>query len=415
MRKLFLFLVFTAVSTFMFAQDLKDIQEKIDKKKYGEAKEKVDKAIADAKNAKNADVWYYKGIVYNELSKDSSVNNNAALRQEAYAAFQKYLQMDPKNIRGTIQQNWWFFDLYNENIKAALNQHNTKDFANAIQNYKNAFEVHDLIIKNNFMYNNVGLPALDTIYLYYAGSAALEGKDTALAIQYFEKLSNANVAEKDYLFVYQTLVNYYNDKGDKANLDKVVAKGKKLYPDNQYWVYFELQDPKYKTDKKGMLSKYEEIIARNPDNRDLKEDYTLELYNFAYTNQDNAKDTMMHAKAKAALGELINSKPTPFYNYLMLQALQYEAGVVYEDVNKIKGTKPEDLKRKTALIAVAKQKDADAIKYGAVAADLYSKQDKLKSQDSAYYKDTLNRLTSYYRGMKQMDKVAQYEAAIKKL
>ena len=90
MRKLFLFLVFTAASSYLFAQDLKDIQEKIDKKKYGEAKEKVDKAIADPKNAKSADVWYYKGIVYNELAKDSStVNNNAALRQEAYNAFQR--------------------------------------------------------------------------------------------------------------------------------------------------------------------------------------------------------------------------------------------------------------------------------------------------------------------------------------
>jgi len=416
MRKLFLFLVFTAASSVLFAQDLKDIQEKIDKKKYDEAKEKVDKAIADPKNAKVADVWYYKGIVYNELAKDSTkANENAAMRQEAYQAFQKYLQLDPKNIRGTLQQNWWFFDLYNENMKAALNQHNNKNYASALQNYKNAFDVHDFILQNKFQYNNQSLPVLDTTYIFYGGSAALEAKDTALAIQYFDKLANAEIGGKDYLFVYQTLVNYYNAKGDKANLDKVVATGKKLYPDNQYWVYYELQDPIYKTDKAKMLAKYEEVLAKNPGNSDMQEDYTLELYNYAYTDEKNANDSAIHNKAKAALTELINSKPSAFNNYLMLQALQYEAGVIYDDVNKIKGTKPEDVKRKTALIAQAKQKDTDAMKYGIAAADLYSKMDKLKSQDTAYYKDVLNRLASYYRSQKQMDKAAQYEAKLKQL
>jgi hypothetical protein len=416
MRKLFLFLLFSASATFLFAQDMKDIQGDIDKKKYTEAKAKVDKAIADAKNAKNADVYYYKGIVYNELAKDSTnKENTAALRQEAYNAFKKYLELDPKNIRGTLQQNWWFFDLYNENIKTALTQHNNKDYANAVKNYKNAFDVHDFILKNKFQYNNQSLPVLDTTYLYYAGSAALEAKDTALAIQYFDQLANANIGGKDYLFVYQTLVNYYNAKGDKANLDRAVGLGKKLYPDNQYWLYYELQDPSYKTDKKKMLAKYEEILAKNPDNADLKEDYTLELYNFAYTDENNAKDSALHSRAKTALTELINAKPSAFYNYLMLQALQYEAGVMYEDINKIKGTKPEDVKRKTTLAAAAKQKDTEAMKYAVVAADLYGKQDKLKSQESAYYKDVLNRLASYYRSQKQMDKAAQYEAKLKQL
>jgi hypothetical protein len=325
------------------------------------------------------------------------------------------LELDPKNIRGTLQQNWWFFDLYNENIKSALSQHNSKDYVHALQNYKNAFDVKDYIQKNKFTYNNQGLPELDTIYVYYAGSAALEAKDTALAVQMFEKLANNSIGGKDYLFVYQTLLNNYSAKGDKANVDRIAALGKKLYPENQYWTYYELQDPIYKTDKKKMLSKYEEILAKNPDNADLKEDYTLELYNYAYTDQNNAKDSVIQNRAKIALSDLMKTKPTGFNNYLMLQALQYEAGVVYEDVNKIKGVKPEDVKRKNALIALAKQKDAEAMKYAVAAADLYSKQDKLKAQESAYYKDVLNRLASYYRSQKQMDKAAQYEQKLKQL
>ncbi|HVG41497.1 MAG TPA: hypothetical protein VM888_07775, partial [Chitinophagaceae bacterium] len=297
----------------------------------------------------------------------------------------------------------------------ALNLHNDKNYALALQNYKAAFDVKDFVLKNKFTYNSQSLPLMDTIYLYYAGSASLEAKDTATAIQYFDQLANANVGGKDYLFVYQTLVNYYNAKGDKSNLDRVTALGKKLYPDNQYWVYYELQDPIYKTDKKKMLAKYEEILAKNPSNTDLQEDYTLELYNFAYTDESNAKDTVLQGKAKGLLNQLISAKPTGFYNYLMLQALQYEAGVLYEDVNKIKGTKPEDVKRKTALSAAAKQKDAQAIKYAVTAADMFGKQGNLKSQENAYYKDVLNRLASYYRSQKQLDKAAVYEQKLKEL
>ncbi|HVG41073.1 MAG TPA: hypothetical protein VM888_05625 [Chitinophagaceae bacterium] len=414
MRKLFLFLFLTATSTSLFAQDFKDIQDAVEKKKYTEAKDKVDKALADAKNQKNANAWYYKGIVYNNLAKDSTnVQNSGELRTEAFNAFKKYQELDPKNVRGALEQNWWYFDMYNEYIKTALNQHNSKDYTRALQNYKNAFAVHDYIAEKKYTYNSQTLPELDTIYLYYAGSASLEAKDTATAIQYFEKIANANVPGKDYLFVYQTLVNYYNGKGDKANTEKYAGIGKKLYPDNQYWLYYELSDPAYKTDKAKLLSKYEEMISKNPGNKELKEDYALELYNYTYTNDKNAKDTVMQGKAKTALTDLINSNATGFYNYLMVQALQFEAGTYFDNVNTIKGTKPEDVKRKQALQAAAKRKDAEAMNYAAAAVELYGKQEKLKPQDQAYYKDVLNRLISYHRGLKQTDKVTLYEQKLK--
>jgi hypothetical protein len=43
--------------------------------------------------------------------------------------------------------------------------------------------------------------------------------------------------------VHQFLVDYYSKRGDMANADKYTAIGKELYPDNEYWVYYTLQDP----------------------------------------------------------------------------------------------------------------------------------------------------------------------------
>ncbi|MBD0366695.1 MAG: hypothetical protein ICV53_11415, partial [Flavisolibacter sp.] len=75
MRRLLFSVVMIACSTILFAQkELNDIQENISKGKYTEAKEKIDKYLADPKNQKNANAWYYKGKIYTELARLDSTN-----------------------------------------------------------------------------------------------------------------------------------------------------------------------------------------------------------------------------------------------------------------------------------------------------------------------------------------------------
>src|SRR5438094_2182662 len=104
MRKFFLTAVLFASATALFAQNLDDVQDKISKKKYDEAKTSIDKVLADPKGQKSANAWYYKGVVYNELAKDSS-KDNSAYRAEAYEAFKKSQELDPKNVMGELEQN----------------------------------------------------------------------------------------------------------------------------------------------------------------------------------------------------------------------------------------------------------------------------------------------------------------------
>ncbi len=126
MRKLILSAFFLMASISLFAQKLDEVEDRVKKGKYVEAKEKIDAVLADAKNQKSANAWYYKGLVYTELAKDSS-KTDMDYRMEAFKAFKRYQELDPKNIMLTLQQNGSFFQLYegyyNHGIKA-FNQKN---------------------------------------------------------------------------------------------------------------------------------------------------------------------------------------------------------------------------------------------------------------------------------------------------
>ncbi|HUQ97168.1 MAG TPA: hypothetical protein VM010_05855, partial [Chitinophagaceae bacterium] len=112
MRKLVFTAFLFASTTAVFAQNLDDVQEKISKQKYADAKVSIDKVLGDAKGQKNATAWYYKGVIYNELAKDST-KDNSAYRKDAYEALKKGQELDPKNVMGELEQNWRLFDIYN--------------------------------------------------------------------------------------------------------------------------------------------------------------------------------------------------------------------------------------------------------------------------------------------------------------
>src|SRR6476469_327503 len=104
MRKFLLTTVLFTSASALFAQKLDDVQDQISKKNYTQAKAGIDKVLADPKGQKSANAWYYKGVIYNELAKDSS-QDNSAYRAEAYEALKKSQELDPKNVMGELEQN----------------------------------------------------------------------------------------------------------------------------------------------------------------------------------------------------------------------------------------------------------------------------------------------------------------------
>ena len=72
MKRIFvLFLAGFCVSA-AHAQDLDDIKDMINKNQFKEAKAGIDKYLSNTKNANDATAWYYKGRIYNSLSREKS-------------------------------------------------------------------------------------------------------------------------------------------------------------------------------------------------------------------------------------------------------------------------------------------------------------------------------------------------------
>ena len=134
MRKLVFLAFMVASSLTVFAQNLEDVQEKVSKGKYGEAREKIDKVLADAKGQKNPNAWYWKAVTYYGLSTDSTLTDKDYLK-EAHDAILKYYEMDPKNITGLLEQNLTVLKIYDSYYSQAVRSFNNKNFEKSFTSF----------------------------------------------------------------------------------------------------------------------------------------------------------------------------------------------------------------------------------------------------------------------------------------
>src|SRR5437764_2445885 len=110
MRKLLLFVVLATFAPSIFAQKLDDVQNMMSKGKYTDAKAAIDKLLSDPKNQNDPKAWYYKGKIYAELARQDSIGVlTYDPSREAFEAFKKYQQLDPKNTLKHLEQNVGLF------------------------------------------------------------------------------------------------------------------------------------------------------------------------------------------------------------------------------------------------------------------------------------------------------------------
>ncbi|MBK7883244.1 MAG: hypothetical protein IPJ81_05205 [Chitinophagaceae bacterium] len=149
MKKIVFFLLISVGGKVSFAQTLKEVETFTVLKQMDKAKDAVDKFLAVEKNAATPEAWYYKGYIYNEISKDEK---NAALctadcKMESFNAFKKYLELSPDGAMLKTQSYGSLFDLYNGYFDKAANAFNAKDYDGAYQNFSNALSVGDYVTK----------------------------------------------------------------------------------------------------------------------------------------------------------------------------------------------------------------------------------------------------------------------------
>jgi len=415
MRKLIFSALFIGAIFSAQAQELDDVQEKISKGKWMEAKEKIDKILADEKNQKKANPWYYKGKVYAELARMDSAGTlgyNAA--GEALTAFKKYQELDPKNVLMTLEQNVGLFQLYDMHYNRGIKNYNKKAYDDAFADFKNAMAVEEYTAKKGYEYNGFKFPMLDTQLINLTATSAYLAKKEDEAIPYFERLADAQLKDKEYKEVYGLLAEYYLKKKD-PKADKYLSYGRQNFPDENYWISLEFGN--VGDDKAKKMARYEEMIQKYPTNPLLTLDYAIEYFNYAYSNENKPSDyTARKEKLGSILQQAISVQPnSALANYVMSQHVYNEIYDLEEAQRAIKGTAAADVAKKKDLTAKIDKKYDELYTYSQKANDLYGAEANMKGQDKVNYRKVINQLIDYHQRKKQADKVTALQAKLKTL
>jgi hypothetical protein len=412
MKKYSFFIMLAFIATASFGQSLDELNKLVLLGQNKKAKEVVDKFLTDPKNATKAEGWFYKGRIYNGLSKDSGMATTDVLKlkNDAYAAFKKYQQLDAKEVSFLAENHASYFDLYNGYFDIGAKEFNNKNFPLSLEGFKNALEVEEYVKSKGYEYNGFKFPALDTSLITNAAIAATQAKDEAAAAAFYRKLTDANVSGEAYLNIYQYLADYYLRVKDETNANAILEKGRTLYPENDYWTDIELDKVSKTGDKEALFAKYEDLMKKNPSKYSLPFNYAAEVFNYLYIGDKKpANAGALKTKLTDILKTAINLDKGIDGKMLMTRHL-YNAAYDYQDSSKsIKGAKPADIKKRNDYKALFLKNVDEAIPYGLAVADYFAALPTLKPVQKANYKNMLDIVSQLYATKGDLKKSAEYD------
>ncbi len=396
------------------SQSLEDINDLMGQSKFNEAKTAIDKYFTNPKKANDAEGYYYKGRIYNSLSRDTAFSFSLMFeyKSEAFEAFKKNQALDAKDVYLMLENHTSYLDLYFGFYDLGAKDFNAKKFGDAVTAFKKANEVKDYILSKKYEYSQTKLYALDTSLILNIAASAIQNKQENIAVEYYKKLTDLNVDGADYKELYQFIIEYYIKTNDAENLKSILTKAKKLYPGDDYWIDIELKAAGNTGNKADLLAKYEELLAENPTSFLLAYNYSVELYNSLYgrdassAGSEAVSDKLTEIAKKAIANE---SKTDITATVLMCNHLFNYAADELNASNMIKSTKPEDVKKKAALKAIANKTMDECIVYAETAMKFYEGLSSRTPIQKANYKIVLGYLSDIYSVKKNTAKAAEYE------
>jgi tetratricopeptide (TPR) repeat protein len=412
MRKLVLSALMIAGFTCAFAQKIDDVKKDVDNQKYAQAREKLDKMLADPKNQDNADLWFYRAQVFSELATANPADTS--LMGTAFQSMNRFVALDfskPEAKRSVIAklQNYRpLFNIYTAYFKGGAEAFQSKDYDRAFNNFERAVETFNVLSANKL----VEVP-FDTTSVLYAGVAAESAKKPEAAMKYYQQIVNLKIPDTTHLGIYGYMANYYKDKNDMVAASRIIDQGEAVFPNRDVWPFYRLDMAG--ADTLARLKKYEELMTKYPNNAVLSHDYAIEMYRYVYLDDTRVNDTVWLGKLKDAFRQSLAVKPTATNGFILTTILSDDANYMQNSVNRIKGTTPADVKRKKDAQAKLDAINAEMVKYGELTFELYEAMPSLKNADKANMKKVTQNLADYYKAKGPADKAAKYEAKLKTL
>ena len=414
MKKLCFFSFVLFVAAVANAQSLDDIGKLMEKNKYAAAKVSIEKYISDPKNAASAEAWYYKGRIYNSLSKDSTVAKQDAynLKQTAFDAFKKNQQLDKFDLRMKTEFYKSYLDLYLGFYDLGAQNFNLKNYPAAYNSFSKSQEMENFILSKNYLYDEIKLNKLDTALVMNIAASALQASDTLNAVINYRRITDAGITGLDYERVYEYLGRYYLEKKDNSNAQMILAKAKTAYPKNNFWNALEVEQISKSGDIKALLARYDELYNKDPRNFANSYNYAVEMYNSLWANVNKSPDTALFLKLTTVLKSAIAVDESMdatmlLNNHLFNVAADYSTKAAL--IKVIKTTKPDELKKKKDLNASSINYMNELIPYGESMIKFLSAKTTLTTKQKINYKQVANYLSDAYRVKGDLKKSAEYD------
>jgi len=188
----------------------------------------------------------------------------------------------------------------------------------------------------------------------------------------------------------------------------MLSRAKVAYPQNNFWNEVEMQKLTQSGDKKGMFAKYEDIYVKDPQNYMNSYNYAIEMYNSIYKD-DKGVDPGAKDKLTAILKTTIPNDKGIDATSLMTNHLFNYAADYSTSAALLKGPKPEDLKKKKELNALALAKMDETIPYAEGVLKFYSAMPTLTTKQKVNYQMAAGFLSDIYTAKGNKVKTAEYD------
>jgi tetratricopeptide (TPR) repeat protein len=418
MKQFLLLATFTGLNLILQAQDFSKVKTSvIVPGQIENAKTAIDKLMQDPKAQAKAEGWMWDMVVYAGIYADDKLRVKYP-KPEVVAdnAYDKYFAMDPtyKLVKDNGMQNF-AGQLYSASFNLGVGGYNDKKWDSSFYYFKLAVKYSDVIFKNKW--NKDTTLTMDTLSILYAGVTAEKANLRDQAALFYGRIADnkiPKIASNDMSDVYKWLADYYDQKKDQPKSFWYLELGQQVFPTDLYWVDSELTYWRKAGNKDSLFSTYDKVIKEYPTNYLFFYNYGLELYQYASDTSTgkrppNADD--MVTKAQQNLNKALEIKPDYPQAAMVLGQISYNEGIdLQQQAKAVKGTQPENVKKRTDLRAASAKKFDEAIPYlEKVDQDLGSK-GKLKMEEKTALKDSYDVLITIYEQKNVKDKIDAYTA-----
>lgn len=295
-------------------------------KQYIRAKEAIDEAITHPKTAEDAKTWMYRGIIYYNISRDTTPELQTLAPDAATVAvesFAKAKEFDTKDsFDGEIAL--YLINLTNQFYQLGAGNFQNSEWDEAIVNFKQAFEIAQM--DNNF----------DTVAAFNVGMSAVLGDKPEIAAEYMKKCIEVDMREPR---VYMYYAKAEKQMGDTTAAFDILAKGREKFPNDNSLQLEEAQLYLETGTFDKLIVSLKEAIEADPTNTTL-----YLVLGQSYENVDDTENALeiykkaveidpVYADAIFNIGAIYVNRASELYNEA--NNLPFEETKKYEELKSI--------------------------------------------------------------------------------